>query len=53
MVTLKIPGFTGKGTISELTGASGKKGPETRPIDVKEPMQLKLAPYSVTAISVK
>lgn len=53
MVTLKIPGFTGKGTISELTGASGKKGPETRPIDIKEPMQLKLAPYSVTAISVK
>ena len=53
MVTLKIPGFTGKGTISELTGASGKKGPDSRPIDIKEPMQLKLAPYSVTAISVK
>jgi hypothetical protein len=53
VVTLKIPGFSGKGTISELTGASGKKGYESKPIDIKEPMQLKLAPYSVTAISIK
>jgi hypothetical protein len=52
LVTLKIPGFTGKGTISELTGASGKKGPDAKPIEIKEPMQLKLAPYSVTAISI-
>jgi hypothetical protein len=53
VVSLKIPGFSGKGMISELTGASGKKGPDAKPIDIKEQMQLKLAPYSVTAISIK
>jgi hypothetical protein len=53
LVTLSIPGFTGKGTVQQLTKETGKNGFETKPYSVSQGTKIKLPPYSATVISVK
>ena len=52
-VKIEIPGFIGKGTIQQLTKASGKKGYETKPLEVPKEMTITLPPYSVTVLQIK
>ena len=52
-VTVKVPGFQGKGVKKQLTVQSGQKGPGEEPIDVKPDMKLSLPAHSVTTITVE
>jgi len=51
--TLKIPGFTGKGTIEILEEKNKMKGPEKKNITVKEGQVIEFPKFSITKISIK
>ena len=53
MASLGIAGFSGKGTIKQLTKETGKSGYESKPISITQGMKIKLPAYSATEISIK
>jgi hypothetical protein len=52
-VTLNIPGFSGKGTIKQLTKETEKAGYEAKAINISKGMKLKLPAYSATVLTIK
>ncbi len=52
-VAIKIPGFSGKGTIAQISKSTGKSGYDAKPMDVTKGIVIKLPPYSITALQVK
>jgi len=53
VVTLSIPGFSGSGTIKQLTPKNATKGYSTEPITVTEGKKVTLPAYSITLITVE
>lgn len=51
--TIGLKGFAGSGTMSRLTGLSGKNGYSAAPVTITAGMELDLPAYSVTALTVK
>ncbi len=50
---ISVPGFKGKAAMSQLTAASGLKGPAVSNIDVTEGMKISLPPHSLTTITLQ
>ena len=53
VVTIKVPGFTGNGTLRQLRPDNAGKGYSSENIKVTSGMRLTLPAYSVTAIAIK
>ncbi|MBN1757374.1 MAG: hypothetical protein JW863_03595 [Chitinispirillaceae bacterium] len=53
VVTLKVPGFSGNGTLKQLRPDNASKGYSSENVQVKNGMKITLPAYSITSITVK
>ena len=53
VIAIGIDGFSGSGTLNQLTKDSGKKGPSTQAVTVVKGQKFTLPPYSITTIEIQ